>query len=113
MSTNELNVEDYIVDLETGELISKGRTSTKADEFLKFYRQSVNMDRDEQVEFIVLKMRPYFKDEDGLYRYVVYKLQCRYRADLTRRLRCLRRAALHHFNYFCTVTYFYGHFDKY
>lgn len=105
LSISGLNIEDYIVDMETGELIPKGCTSTKADEFLKFYRQSVNMGWYEQVEFIVSKMRPYFKDEDSLYRYVVYKLQCRFRADMTRRLRCLRRAALHHFNYFCTFTY--------
>ena len=102
---NDMNMEDYIVDTETGELIHKERTSTRADEFLKFYRQSIGMGWYEQVGYSVDKMRPYFKDEDSLYGYVVYKLQCRYRADVTRRLRCIRRAALHHFNYFCTFTY--------
>lgn len=33
LSISGLNIEDYIVDMETGELIPKGCTSTKADEF--------------------------------------------------------------------------------
>ena len=56
---NNMDMGDYIVDIETGELIPKERTSTRSDEFLKYYRQSVGMGWYEQVGYIVDKMRPY------------------------------------------------------
>lgn len=90
---------------ETGGHKGKARTSTRSDEFMYWYRQSFGMARDEQREFIAAKLRPYFKSEEGLYSFVDRKMQCRYRADITRRIRCIRRAALHDFNYFCTFTY--------
>lgn len=92
---------------------STKRISTRADEFVRWYRESVGMRREKRREFIASKLYPYFETEEGMYRYIDRKLDTRYRSDIARRIRCLRRAALHELSYFCTVTYFYGHFDKY
>ena len=83
----------------------KSRVSTRSEEFMYWYRQSFGMKREKQREFIASKLRPYFKDEESLYRFIEWKLQLRDRADITRRIRCKRRADLHEFNYFCTFTY--------
>ena len=56
-------------------------------------------------EFIASKLYPYFPTEESLYRYIDRKMDTRYRSDITRRIRCLRRAALHELSYFCTFTY--------
>ena len=85
--------------------IVKSRVSTRSEEFMYWYRQSFGMKREKQREFIVSKLLPYFKDEESLYRFVEWKLQLRDRADITRRIRCKRRADLYKFNYFCTFTY--------
>lgn len=79
--------------------------STKADEFIKWYRQSLEMSKREQYDFIASKLEPYFDDKDKLYSYLNRKLSCRKRAEIVRYQRCFRRAALHRLNYFCTFTY--------
>ena len=81
------------------------RISTKADEFLKWYRESYGMRPEDQYDFIASKLAPYFRSERELYRYLDYKMDCKKRAEITRRIRCLRRAALHGMSYFATFTY--------
>lgn len=90
---------------ETKESTVKSRVSTRTEEFMYWYRQSFGMKREKQFKFIASKLQPYFKDEESLYRFVAWKLQLRERADITRRIRCKRRADLHEFSYFCTFTY--------
>jgi hypothetical protein len=81
------------------------RVSTRADEFLLWYRQSVGMSKYKRKEFIAGKLRPYFDDDEALYGYIDYKMKCRFRAEVSKRIRCSRRAKLHGFNWFCTFTY--------
>lgn len=81
------------------------RISTRADEFIRWYRESVGMRREKRREFIASKLHPYFPTEESLYRYIDRKMDTRYRSDIARRIRCLRRAALHELSYFCTFTY--------
>ena len=91
---------------------NKYRISTRTDEFLRWYRESVGMKKSEQYRFIASKLAPYFTSQEDLYYFLEKKMYCRKRAETTRRIRCLRRAALHELNYFCTVTYFYGHYFR-
>ena len=83
----------------------KFRISTRTDEFLRWYRESVGMKKSEQYRFIASKLAPYFTNQEDLYYFLDKKMYCRKRAETTRRIRCLRRAALHELNYFCTFTY--------
>ena len=81
------------------------RISTRSEEFLRWYRESLELKKKERYSFIASKMVPYFTDKEELHRFLHRKLACRERAKMTKRLRCIRRAALHDMNYFCTFTY--------
>ena len=84
---------------------SKKRLTTRSDEFLRWYRASVGMKDKKRRKFLAEKLAPYFKNKDELNKFLDYKLQCRERAELMKRIRCVRRASLHGFNYFVTFTY--------
>lgn len=79
--------------------------STRADEFLKWYRESYGMKKKEQYAFIAAKLAPYFESDEALHKYLDHKMECKRRAEVTKRIRCLRRAALHELSYFATFTY--------
>ena len=81
------------------------RISTRADEFLKWYRESFGMRKRAQRAFIASKLAPYFSGRKELNAYVDKKMQDRMRAEAIRRIRCQRRASLHELSYFCTFTY--------
>lgn len=55
-------------------------------------------------------MRPYFRNEQATINYVEANLRRKKRNLICRRIRFTRKANLQEFNYFVTVTYFYGHF---
>ena len=109
LSSDEEVYDEVCPDLVEIEQPPTKRISTRADEFIRWYRESVGMRREKRREFIATKLHPYFPTEESLYRYIDRKMDTRYRSDIARRIRCLRRAALHELSYFCTVTYFYGH----
>ena len=81
------------------------RVSTRSDEFLRLYRESFGTSRKKQYEYIASGLAPYFQNEDELRRYVDRKMECKKRAEMTRRIRCLRRASLHELSYFATFTF--------
>lgn len=81
------------------------RISTRSEEFLRWYRESLELKKKERYSFIASKMAPYFTDKEELHRFLHRKLACRERAKMTKQIRCVRRAALHDMNYFCTFTY--------
>ena len=81
------------------------RVSTRSDEFLRLYRESFGTSRKKQYEYIASGLAPYFQNEDELLRYVDRKMECKKRAEMTRRIRCLRRASLHELSYFATFTF--------
>ena len=87
------------------ERVKERHISTRADEFLKWYRESYGMRIKEQYAFIASKLAPYFQSEAALHQYIDHKMECKKRAEVTRRIRCLRRAALHELSYFATFTY--------
>lgn len=87
----------------------KRRVSTRADEFLRLYRESIGMKREQQYKYIASGLAPYFVSKEALHKYLERKMENKRRAEVTRRIRCLRRASLHELSYFATVTYFYGH----
>lgn len=87
------------------ERVKERHISTRADEFLKWYRESYGMRKKEQHAFIASKLAPYFQSEEALRQYIDHKMECKRRAEVTRRIRCLRRAALHELSYFATFTY--------
>lgn len=55
------------------------------------------------------ELRPYFKDETETELFVDLNLQRKQKNLISRRIRMTRKANLQEFNYFVTVTYFYGH----
>ena len=79
--------------------------STRADEFLKWYRESYGMRKKEQYAFIASKLASYFESDEALHKYLDYKMECKRRSEAARRIRCQRRAALHELSYFATFTY--------
>lgn len=81
------------------------RISTRSEEFLKWYRESVGMKRHKQRKFISDKLAPYFENRDDLYYFVDTKMRAKNRAESIKKIRCYRRASLHDFNYFATFTY--------
>ena len=92
--------KDCILEKKSGK-----RLTTRSDEFLRWYRVSVGMKGKKRRKFLEEKLAPYFKNNDELTKFLDYKLQCRERAEIMKRIRCIRRASLHGFNYFCTFTY--------
>lgn len=86
------------------ETVKKRHISTRADEFLKWYRESYGMRKKEQYAFIASKLAPYFESDEALHKYLDYKMECKRRSEIARRIRCQRRAALHELSYFATVT---------
>lgn len=59
---------------------------------------------------ILKEMRPYFKDTDAARLYVETNTWRKVRNLIARRTRMVRKINLQEFNYFVTVTYFYGHY---
>lgn len=87
------------------ETVKEWHVSTRADEFLKWYRESYGMRKKEQYAFIASKLAPYFESDEALHKYLDYKMECKRRSETARRIRCQRRAALHELSYFATFTY--------
>lgn len=107
-AAEELSLPEYpdTNDAEANTATPRGtRLSTRSEEFLRWYRESLELKKKERYSFIASKMAPYFSDKEELHRFLHRKLACRERAKMTKRLRCIRRAALHDMNYFCTFTY--------
>ena len=87
------------------ETVKERHISTRAEEFLKWYRESYGMRKKEQYAFIASKLAPYFESDEALHKYLDYKMECKRRSETARRIRCQRRAALHELSYFATFTY--------
>ena len=88
------------------------RITTLSEEFKRFYRQTVGMRWRKRRKYVTDMMRLYFDNEDELQYFISRKMHNAYRASMARLNRCKRRVALHGLDWFCTVTYFYGHFSK-
>lgn len=101
-SVNEI---DRTVCLDEYEIPQNIRISTRGKEFKRLYAQTVGMKWMRRRDYIASNLSPYFSDRVELYRYVDYKMRCACRASAVKRTRCIRRAAMHGLNLFCTFTY--------
>lgn len=88
----------------------KVRTMTRKELFEELYQASNGKTRAARRKFIIGKMKPYFKDEDSAIRYVNSQFERKIRNLICRRVRLTRKVNLQEFNYFVTVTHFYGHY---
>ena len=53
------------------------RISTRSEEFLRWYRESLELKKKRRYSFIASKMAPYFTDKEELHRFLHRKLACR------------------------------------
>lgn len=93
-----------------GNECENARITMLTEEFKRFYRQTVGMRWKKRREYITDNIRPYFDDGNELQYLISRKMRNAYRASMARLNRCKRRVALHGLDWFCTVTYFYGHY---
>ena len=82
------------------------QTVTRKSEFNRLYDESKGMSKGERKEFIVENLKPFFtgKEQDSA-EYVQLQIENKKRAIQARRLRFIRKAYMHDFNYFATFTY--------
>lgn len=83
----------------------KVRTMTRKELFEELYQASNGKTRVARKKFIIGKMKPYFKDEDSVIRYVNSQFERKIRNLICRRVRLTRKVNLQEFNYFVTFTY--------
>ena len=89
---------------------SKSRTMTRKELFEELYQSTAGQSKSARKKFIVKNMKPYFKDEKSTVMYVNEQFERKLRNLVCRRIRLTRKVNLQEFNYFCTVTYFDGHY---
>lgn len=83
----------------------KVRTMTRKELFEELYQASNGKTRVARKKFIIGKMKPYFKDEDSVIRYVNSQFERKIRNLICRRVRLTRKVNLQEFNFFVTFTY--------
>ena len=81
------------------------KTVTRKSEFNRLYEESKGMSKDERKEYIADNMTAFFKNGGDSEEYVQLQLSNKKRAIQARRLRFIRKAYMHDFNYFATFTY--------
>lgn len=81
------------------------KTVTRKSEFNRLYEESKGMSKDERKEYITENMSVFFKNGGDSDEYVQTQLSNKKRAIQSRRLRFIRKAYMHDFNYFATFTY--------
>ena len=83
---------------------------TRKDLFEQLYAQTADLPRKERKSAILAAMLPYFQDEFAAKMFVEENFNRKIRNLVARKIRLARKANLQEFNYFCTITYFYGHY---
>ena len=81
------------------------RKVTCRDFFEEWYPKSLELPRRARQKWLTERMRPCFGSEEQAEEFVRLQLERKRRNLLSRRIRCLRKANLHDFNYFVTFTY--------
>jgi len=85
-----------------------GRRMTKKELFNELYQEYAFLKKQERREKLITALRPYFKNDDAVKVFVDTNLERKTRNLIARRIRLTRKVNLQDFNYFVTVTYFYG-----
>lgn len=86
---------------------------TRKDLFEQLYAQTADLPRKDRKASILAAMLPYFQDEFAAKMFVEENFNRKIRNLVARKIRLARKANLQEFNYFCTVTYFYGYYKFY
>jgi len=81
------------------------KTVTRKSEFNRLYDESKGMSKDERKEFISRNMSAFFKADEDSAEYVELQIANKKRTVQARKLRFIRKAYMHDFNYFATFTY--------
>lgn len=89
---------------------NKAMRCTKKQLFEQLYKENLFLKYRERRDNIIKAMRPYFNDEERTALYIDTNLDRKRRNLIARRIRLTRKANLQNFNYFVTLTHFYGHF---
>lgn len=84
------------------------RLMTKKELFEELYAKHQSLPRYKRKSAIHKRMRPYFPDAEAARLYVETNTWRKTRNLIARRVRMTRKINLQTFNYFVTVTYFYG-----
>ena len=90
-------------------IMTAERRMTRKQLFEGLYREGRGLKKRALKSMLVKGMKPYFPSEQAVREYVDRNLRRKQRNLVARRIRMSRKANLQTFNYFVTVTYFYGH----
>ena len=82
---------------------------TKKNLFDKLYDRYIELPRSKRKESVLADMLPYFKNESNARMYVDGQFERKQRNLISRRMRLARKVNMQDFDYFVTVTQFYGH----
>lgn len=83
---------------------------TRKDLFEQLYVQTADLPRKDRKSAILAAMLPYFQDEFAAKMFVEENFNRKIKNLIARKIRLARKTNLQEFNYFCTITYFYGHY---
>ena len=89
--------------------IKRVRLLTKKELFNELYEECKDKHKHEKISFIVSRMAQYFKSKKETRTFVEINIERKQRNLICRKVRLYRKARLQSWNYFCTVTYFYGY----
>ena len=112
----EETVSDAAESVETTDTLPEkptaNRLMTKKELFEELYAKYQSLPRYKRKSAILKRMRPYFPDAEVARLYVETNTWRKTRNLIARRVRMVRKINLQTFNYFVTVTYFYGHYFR-
>ena len=86
------------------------RQMTRKELFDELYQATFGMKKSERKSYIIKQMLPYFRDGSSCRAFVEQNFERKHRNMICRRTRLWRKINHQRFNYFVTVTYFYGHY---
>lgn len=78
---------------------------TKKEHFEELYKESLNLPKNQRRNYVYDNIKSRFSDERKALKYVDDNFSRKSRNLICRRIRMIRKANLHIFNYFCTFTY--------
>ncbi|NCA68307.1 MAG: hypothetical protein EOM87_09645, partial [Clostridia bacterium] len=81
------------------------RQTTRSDIFNELFKESLDLPKSKRRKYIIDGMKKYFKFDKQTSTYVDDKLEKKSRSIMCRRIRFTRKAYMHDFNYFVTLTY--------
>lgn len=90
--------------------VTAERRMTRKQLFESLYREGGGLKKRALKSMLIKGMKSYFPSEQAVREYVDRNLRRKQRNLVARRIRMTRKANLQTFNYFVTVTYFYGQF---